>query len=300
MSSHKHDHAHDQTTSNIKLAFLINLAFSVIELVGGILTNSIAIMSDALHDFGDSVSLGLSWLFQKKAKKGATAKFSYGFRRLSVISATVNSLVLAVGSTIILTESVKRLFSPSDVDAHGMLILAIIGIAANGFAFFRTKGGKNINQKTVSLHLLEDVMGWLAVLVASIVMIFFDLPILDPLLSIGISVFIIINIIKNIRRIVNITLEGTPDGLDISGVKKALNGIKGVNSLHDLHIWSLDGEAHILTVHLVVPKCDTVNYQKIHTEARKVLKEFGIIHSTIEIDQTDTKDPDEVCVLGEK
>jgi cobalt-zinc-cadmium efflux system protein len=281
MSHHRHHH--HETTKNIKLAFFINFAFCIIELIGGIFTNSIAIMSDALHDLGDSISLGLSWMFQKKSAKGATAKYSYGFKRLSVISATINSIVLAVGSTIVLIESVKRIFSPAEVHAEGMLILAIIGIAANGFAFLRTRGGKNINQKSVSLHLLEDVMGWVAVLIVSVIMMFVDLPILDPLLSIGISIFIIINIIRNIKYIANIVMQGVPEGVNIEKLERALKKIDGVENVHDIHVWTLDGESHILAAHLKTASAK--NHLEIRSQARKILENFDIIHSTLEIDQ---------------
>ncbi len=292
-------HHHDHTTENIKLAFFVNLGFCLIELVGGILTNSVAIISDALHDFGDSVSLGLAWIFQRLSERGPTAKYSYGMKRLSVISSMINSLILAVGSTVIIIESIKRLFQPATVNAKGMLILAMIGIIANGFAFLRLKNGKNVNQKAVSLHMLEDVLGWVAVLVVSIVMLFIDLPILDPLLSIGVAVFVAVNIIGNLKQILNITLQGTPSEIDLQIVEKELRELKGVTDLHDLHLWSLDGENHILTVHLVLaPQKTPVRFSQIRQQARDKLAALSINHTTIEIDCEENNCGTQKCVFN--
>jgi len=195
MSESHHNH-HHHTTENIKVAFFLNLSFTVIELVGGLLTNSMAILSDALHDLGDSVSLGLAWYFQRIAQKKSDLSYSYGYKRFSLLGAFINSLILSVGSIFILVEAIPRLFDPKQPDASGMIILAIIGVIVNGFAVLRLKKGKSINEKVVSLHLLEDVLGWLAVLIGSIVMYFFNLPVIDSLLSIGIAIFILLNVLE--------------------------------------------------------------------------------------------------------
>ena len=189
---HHHGHHHQHDTKNISTAFFLNLAFTIIEIIGGLMTNSVAIMSDALHDLGDSLSLGLAWYFQKVAKKGRDKTFSYGYKRFSVLGAMINAIVLVVGSVFILQETIPRLWQPETPNVQGMFWLAILGIVVNGAAVLKLQKGTSLNEKVISLHLLEDVLGWAAVLVGSVLMYFFDLPIIDPLLSIGIAIFILL------------------------------------------------------------------------------------------------------------
>ena len=198
--AHHHNHGHHHATGNIKVAFFLNLSFTIIELIGGFYTNSLAIMSDAVHDLGDSLSLGLSWYFQKVSNKKATTNFSYGFARFSLLGAIINSVVLTVGSIFIISEAIPRIISPEVSDAVGMMWFAILGIIVNGVAVLRLKRGTSINERVVALHLLEDVLGWVAVLIASIVMQFWDLPILDPILSLLIAAYVLFNVFKNIKE----------------------------------------------------------------------------------------------------
>ena len=195
--SNTHNHSHNHSEGNIKIAFFLNLGFTIVEIIGGLYTNSLAILSDALHDLGDSLSLGLSWYFQRLSKKGSTKKFSYGYKRFSLLGAIINSIVLVVGSIFILSKAIPELFNPEETNAQGMLYLAILGVVVNGAAVFKLRKGKSLNEKVVSLHLLEDVLGWVAVLIGSIVMIYFDLPFVDPLLSILISIFVLYNVYRN-------------------------------------------------------------------------------------------------------
>jgi len=176
---HEHDHSHG-SGKNLAWAFLLNISFCVIELIGGLLTNSIAILSDALHDFGDSISLGLAWYFQKISKRKPDSRYTYGYKRFSTLSALVNCLVLLTGSGFILYESIKRILNPIESNAQGMFVLAVVGVLVNGAAVVRLKKGDSLNEKVVSLHLLEDVLGWVAVLIGSIVMMFVDVPVWIP------------------------------------------------------------------------------------------------------------------------
>jgi len=285
---HHHTHAHDPSgtgTKNIALAFYLNLIFCVIELVGGVFTNSVAILSDALHDLGDSVSLGMAWYFQKISKKKPDGKYTYGYMRFSILSALLNSLILLTGSGIVLYESFIRLFNPVHSDAKGMLLLAIIGVIVNGFAALRLRKGGSLNERVVSLHLLEDVLGWVAVLIASIVMIFTNLSVLDPILSIGISGFILYNVYHNLRKAFRVILQGKPDEVNESDLRESLLNLKPVQSVHDLHIWTMDSEYLVLTVHLVLPDLTTENErQALRAAAHELLKTKGIQHATIEME----------------
>jgi cobalt-zinc-cadmium efflux system protein len=288
MAHHHHEHHHERATKNIALAFFLNLSFCIIELIGGLFTNSIAILSDALHDLGDSVALGLAWIFQKIAGRKPTAQYTYGYRRFSLLSATINSIILLTGSIFVLYESVRRVLSPAEPNARGMLLLAILGVIINGAVIFRLKKGNSVNERVVSLHLIEDVLGWVAVLIVSIVMLFFDVPVLDPLLSVGISIYILYNVYRNLKTIFRVVLQGTPTNVDEKEIAGKLKNLPGVTDIHDLHIWTMDSEYNVLTVHLIIDEPQGIaRQQQIRSETHLLLKGMGIQHSTIEIEYAD-------------
>lgn len=283
---HHHHHLHD--TGNIKVAFFLNLGFTIIEIIGGFWTNSLAILSDALHDLGDSLSLGISWYFQKIASKGRDDTFSYGYRRFSILGAIINSIVLIVGSIFILIEAIPQLLDPSETNARGMMYLAILGIIVNGAAVMRLKKGKSLNEKVISLHLLEDVLGWFAVLIGSIIMIFYDVPVIDPFLSILISLYILFNVYKNLKHSLTIVLQGAPKGIDADELHKILTSVKVIEDVHDCHIWSLDGQYNVLTIHLVLDNnYDLERQAEIKKEIKSLLrKSASIEHITIEFESS--------------
>lgn len=304
MHTHHHDHnshpGHDHhghaDVKNIKAAFFLNLSFTVIEFIGGFLTNSVAILSDAVHDLGDSFSLGLSWYFQKVAKKPRTKEYTYGYKRFSLLGAVINSVVLLVGSVLILMHAVPRLFNPQQPDVKGMLLLAVLGVIINGMAVLRLRKGKSINERVVSLHLLEDVLGWIAVLVGAGIMYFVDAPFIDPLLSIAISIFILYNVYRNIRQSLRIILQGSPTELDMEEVKRSLQEIDEVQGVHDLHAWSVDGEYNVMTVHIVLHNAIPMDEQhKLKVIIRDQLLTRGVQHCTIEFEVADEECGMESC-----
>ncbi|MCL2166583.1 MAG: cation diffusion facilitator family transporter [Clostridiales bacterium] len=291
-SHHHHTHSHG-SDGNIGVAFFLNLSFSIIELIGGFLTNSIAIMSDAVHDFGDSLSLALAWYFQKKSKKGSTDQYTYGYKRFALLGAICTSIMLVVGSIYILSEAIPRIFSPQETHAGGMLVLAIFGILINGLAVWRTHKASSFNERTVSLHLLEDVLGWAAVLIGSVIMYFTNLTIIDPILSIAIAIFVLVNVVKNIKQILPILLQGTPIDVEREHIIRELEDIADIESIHDLHIWSLDEEYNVLTVHITLKSVMTMKELiEMKNRIRAVLKEENVHHATIEFEM-----PDEPCVF---
>lgn len=282
-----HNHSHHSTTKNIKRAFFLNIGFTIIELIGGLLTNSLAIMSDALHDLGDSLTLGLSWYFQKLSGKGATPTFSYGYRRFSLLGAIINALVLVIGSIFIIKEAIPRIITPEQADAQGMMWIAILGVIVNGAAVLNLKKGKTINEQVVMLHLLEDVLGWVAVLIASIIMQFWDVPILDPILSILIAGFVLFNVYRNMSESLRILLQGTPKEIDVSLIEKELLLFSEIESVHDCHLWSMDGEYNILTVHITLYDVETkvVTTHNLKKRIRKMLHDqFHLEHVTLEFE----------------
>lgn len=287
---HSHHHQSPASTKNIKVAFFLNLTFSIVELVGGLWTNSVAILSDALHDFGDSLSLGVSWYFQHISKKERDKEFSYGYARFSVLGAIINSIVLIVGSILILTQSIPRLFDPQNPDGEGMIYLAIGGIIFNGLAAWKLHTGASLNERAVYLHLLEDILGWVATLIAAILIKFQDWPIIDPILAVGIALFILFNVYRNLKKAAKIILQATPDNVDVEKIHQTLKSVSGVSDFHDCHIWSLDGQFQVLSVHLTVDeKEDVMSLSSIKTEVKNKLRDLNIDHATIEFE---TKEED--------
>lgn len=285
--NHNHNHQHGDV-KNIQTAFFLNLFFTLVEIAGGFFTNSIAIISDAIHDLGDCLSLGLAWYFQKVAKKGSDTSYSYGYKRFSLLGAVINSIVLVTGSVLILTVAIPRIIHPVAANTNGMFLLAILGVLVNGAAVFRLKKGNSINERVVTLHLLEDVLGWLAILIGSIVMHFFDIPVLDPIMSIGIACFVLFNVFKNIRQSLRIILQGIPVEVDITVISEDLQRFDGVENVHDLHVWSVDGNYNVLTVHVVLNNSLSMEkLAELKAKIRNSLQEKGIQHATIEFETTD-------------
>jgi cobalt-zinc-cadmium efflux system protein len=281
-------HSHNHQDENLKVAFFLNFGFTIIELIGGYLTNSISIIADSLHDLGDSISLAISWRFEKLAHKEGDNKYSYGYRRFSLLSALISALVLIVGMIFIGIEAVERVMHPEPVNAQGMLILSFLGIAANGFAAYRAGKGKNLNSQIIYWHLLEDALGWGAVMIVSIVLFFRDIYILDPLLSIVVSVFILFNVIKNLIKTINLFLQGVPDSIQIDKIEAQVRTDANVTGVHHTHIWSMDGEHHVLTTHIVLnERSKKEDIRRIKNLVRDISDEFNISHSTIEFEYVD-------------
>jgi cobalt-zinc-cadmium efflux system protein len=282
-----------QSTDNIKIAFLLNFFFTIIEVVGGLWTNSVAILADALHDLGDTVALGLSWYFAKISQKKRDNQFSYGYKRFSLLGALISSLILVVGSTLILVEVIPRLINPANVKVEGMMLLAILGVITNGAAALRLQQGQTQNERIVMLHLLEDVLGWVAVLITSLVMLVVKLPVLDPILSMLITSYILWNVVKNLRETVNVFLQAIPSTLNKQQLEAALMEQLPIYSIHDWHLWSMDGEYHVVSCHVVVaPHLSVAEIITIKKQVRKILNQYNIQHLTIEIEYEH-----EVCEL---
>lgn len=276
-----HDHSHN--TDNIQLAFFLNFGFAIMEIAGGVWTNSMAILSDALHDFGDTFSLGLAWWLERYSRKGRDSIYSYGYRRFSLLAAFVNVIVLLGGSLFVLSEALPRLVHPKPTHAQGMVVFASIGILINGFAMLRLRHSHAMNARVVALHMMEDMLGWIAVLLISVALLFTDLFILDPLLSIIITAFILINVFRNLRKTAALFLQASPENLPVSNIEDQLLKINKVDSVHHTHAWSLDGEHHVLTTHVVV--CDGATQseiQKIKDQVRELGRKHHFVHITVE------------------
>lgn len=288
---HNHSHHQSHQSSRIAWAFSLNVSFTIIEFIGGWLTNSTAIMADAVHDLGDSLSIGLAWLLSKLSEKDATADYSYGYRRFSMLGALLNGVVLIGGSVWILTEAIPKLFDPEMPNAEGMLGLAILGVVVNGYAAFKLSAGTTLNEKVLNWHLIEDVLGWVAVLVVAIVLIFVDCPILDPILSIAFTIFILINVFRNLGVTMKLFLQASPSAESYQAIRSLLLSFDEISEIHHFHLWSLDGEHHVMTVHLVLHAFITPEEQlTLKNNIGASLETYNLKHTTIEFEF-----PSETC-----
>jgi len=280
-----HHHNEKQSTRQIRVAFFLNLGFTILEIVGGLWTNSLAILSDALHDLGDSFSLGLAWFLEKYSDRKPDSTFSYGYRRFSLLAALINTLVLIIGSIFIMSRAIPRLIEPEHSNAQGMVLFAVGGIVINGLAVLRLRRGTSLNVRVVMLHLLEDVLGWMAVLIVGVVLLFKDIHILDPILSILVTLYVLFNVIRNLRKTLTLFLQGVPENISIIRLEDELKGLHGVKSVHHTHVWSLDGERHVLTTHLVVEASLTrENILSIKRKIKVKTRKMNISHTTVEIE----------------
>ena len=269
-----------RTEKNILIAFILNFAFSIFEMVGGVFTGSVAIVSDAIHDLGDAASIGLAFFLEKKSKRAPDKNYTYGYSRYSILGSVFTTVILLVGSVAVVCGAVLRIINPGRINYHGMIVFAIVGVCVNLGAVLLTRKGGSLNQKAVNLHMLEDVLGWVVVLIGAVVMNFTDLTLLDPLLSIGVAIFIFINAVKNMKEALDIFLEKTPRGISVDKIKAHLLEIEGVLDVHHIHVWSLDGYHNCATMH-VVAKGDV---RCIKDMVKEELKEHGIGHATLEME----------------
>ena len=282
-----------KTEKNIFIAFLLNIAFSIIEFFGGFFTGSIAIISDAVHDLGDAFSIGVSLFLEKKSKKGPDEKHTYGYIRYSVLGSTITTVILLVGSILVIYNSILRIINPVEINYDGMIIFAIVGVIINFAAAYFTREGDSLNQKSVNLHMLEDVLGWVVVLIGAILMRIFDITYIDPILSICVAIFILVNAYKNFKSILDVFLEKTPNNIDISELKEHLNEIDEVIDVHHIHVWSMDGFTHFATMHVTAKE----NSKEVKDKIRDELKEHGIGHVTIELESENENCCSKNCVI---
>ena len=282
-----------KTEKSILISVLLNLAFSVFEFAGGIFTGSVAIISDALHDLGDAAAIGISYYFEKKSKNPPDETYTYGYTRFSLLGGAITTIILISGSLLVIYNAVLRLINPTEINHNGMIIFAIAGVIINSVAAFFTRKGDSLNQKAVNLHMLEDVLGWVVVLLGAIIIKFTHLNIIDPIMSMGVAIFIFVNAIKTLTDIILVFLEKTPDNIDTEGVIKAVADIENVLNVHHVHIRSIDGYNNCATMHVVTNE----NPEIIKKKIRSTLLESGISHVTIELEQENEPCSDSNCTV---
>lgn len=284
---HHHGHHHEHgATNRMGWAFFINLGFAVVEFIGGIWTNSLAITSDAIHDLGDALAIGIAWGLEHKSKRTHDKDYSYGYRRFSVMAALITGMILFAGSCLIVAKAVPRLFQPEPLHVSGMIGFAVLGVCVNGFAAFRLSKGASLSERMILLHLLEDVLGWVVILIGSLVMWISPMPILDPIMALMVAIWVLWHAFQNLKETMKVFLQATPSGLELLKIEKTLKEFIQVEDIHHTHLWSMDGLHHILTTHVIVPtgsSLSEIHQLKIEIKA-KLFELFHIQEATIEIE----------------
>ncbi|MCE7056510.1 cation diffusion facilitator family transporter [Algoriphagus sp. AGSA1] len=274
--------------NNIRTAFFLNLAFTVLEVTGGLISGSIAILADSLHDFADSLSLGAGWYFEKKSRKGSTDKYSYGYARFSLLGAMINALTLLLGSIYIVYASVERIINPQNPDAYWMLGISFLGIALNGIGVWKLKSGKSMNKQVMMIHLLEDALGWVAVLVGSIVMLLFDVPILDPILAIVINLTVLVFAMHKLVQALKILLQKVPKNINLPELRQKILCLDKVKDVEHLHIWSLTEEKAVVTAHVIVSDIRLLSDSSaIKEQIHAILSDIDTEHINIDLKSSD-------------
>ena len=282
--------------TSILIAFLLNFFFAIFELIGGFFSKSVAIMSDALHDAGDALSIGISYFLEKKSERKANDIYTYGYRRYSVLGALITTIILICGSIVVIISSIKRLINPVRVNYNGMLILAIVGFAINFLAAYVTRDGDNVNKKAVNLHMMEDVLGWLVVLVGSIVIRLTKFYVIDSLMSLGVAIFLLIQAFRNLKEAIDLFLEKVPRGYDVKEITSLVKSVSNVLEVHHVHLWSMDGESVYATMHVV---SDAKHFKKVKQEVKKLMAENNISHVTIELEDKSDECEEKNCDIKE-
>ena len=280
-----------KSQKRILTAFVLNLIFAVFEFIGGALTGSVAIISDSVHDFGDSVSIGISYFLEEKSKKEPDDKYTFGYGRYSVLGSLIMTVILIVGSIFVIIHACDRIIHPAEIDYNGMLLFAAFGMGVNFIAAVATRGDGSLNQQAVNLHMFEDVLGWGVVLLGAILMKFTDITYIDPIMSIGVAIFLLVHAFKHFKEICDIFFEKTPDGIDIAELKHHLKEIDGVLDVHHFHLRTLDGVNHIATLHIVTSSDPAA----IKKAVKEELLEHGISHTTVEIETPEEECEDLIC-----
>jgi len=299
--SHSHHHHHHDAFGNIRTAFFLNLAFVLIEIVGGLWTNSIAILSDAIHDLGDCLSIGCAMLLEKFSRKAPDDEYTYGYRRYSLVSALLTSLILVAGSVVVVYSSIMRMLNPEEVRSSVMILIALAGVGINGAAVIKTMHGHNLNERSISLHMLEDVMGWVVVLIGSIVIRFTGFVLLDPILSIVVAIYLLYHAVRNILDVFSVLLERVPHGFSMEAYRESLATIPGVIGCHHIHVWTMDGEHLLSTLHVEVADVgDALSLAQLKRDVQQVSVSMGISHMTVQVDTPCDACQEHACLMHEE
>ena len=276
-------HHHKKASKNLAFVFFVNLIFNIIVIIGGLATNSMAILADCIHDMSDTISMAVAWILEHISQKDSSDNFSYGYQRFSILGAVITSIFVIVIAFFILQEAIPRLFSPQEVDAGGMLLVGIVGLIFKSVSVWKLHGGETFNEKAILYHLLGDIFEWIAILILSIILIFWsDVTYLDPFISIGIAVWLIFNLGRTLYKSILVLLQKTPDNFDVGEFKQSILAIDGIKKIDDFHIWSLDGIDSVMTLKIEIDNWD--NPERIKEEIYSISNKYHVIDITIELE----------------
>ena len=265
------------------LAFVLNFSFAIIEFIFGGLFGSSAILADAVHDLGDALAIGISAFLESISNREEDSHYTLGYKRFSLLGAILTAVILITGSSLVILENISKLIEPQPVDHQGMLWLGVIAIAINLTASLIVRKGQTKNESILSLHFLEDTLGWLAVIVVAIILRYTDWYFLDPLLSLLISAFILSKALPRFWSTLKIFLDAVPEGVDIQQVKSDLEQLDHVTSINQLNLWTMDGLEKNAIIHVCL---EHVKHMEVCKEAiRTLLKDCGFQNVTIEVDE---------------
>lgn len=268
--------------TSIWLAFFLNLSFSVVEFIFGVIFNSSAVLADAVHDLGDALAIGVSACLETISNRQEDKRYTLGYKRFSLLGAMLTAVILMIGSVLVILENVTKIVHPQPVNEKGILWLGIIAVAINVLASLVVRQGKTKNESILSLHFLEDTLGWLAVILMAIILRYTDWYILDPLLSLVISIFILSKAIPRFWSALKIFLDAVPEGVETSDLEKDLEALPNVKSINQLSIWSMDGLENNAIVHICIENWEQMMETK--EVVRQCLEERGVQNITIEVD----------------
>ena len=273
-----------KSSKNMTIAFLLNFSFAIIEFIFGLLFHSSAVLADAVHDTGDALAIGLSTLFEKVSTKKEDREYTLGYKRYSLLGALLTSVILLVGSTLVIVENVPKLFAPEKVNYDGMLVLGIVAIVVNTAASRVVSHGHSHNESILSLHFLEDILGWLAVILVSLILRFTDWYFLDPLLSLVIAGFILSQALPKFWENIQIFLDHVPSDVDLSQLYQEIAALENVRAITQLNVWTTDGIDKYAMIHICLK--ESKKSQETRQAIHQLVKSFGIVRATIECDES--------------
>ena len=271
-----------KTKHAVWLAFFLNLSYAIVEFIAGGVFGSSAVLADSVHDMGDAIAIGVSAFLETISNREEDSHYTLGYKRFSLLGAMVTAVILMTGSVLVILGNITKLFHPQAVNDEGILWLGIIAVSINVLASLVVRKGKTKNESILSLHFLEDTLGWVAVILMAIVLRFTDWYILDPLLSLVISIFILSKAIPRFWSTLKIFLDAVPEGVDIKQVKSDLEQLDHVASLNQLNLWTMDGLEKNAIVHVCLKEIEQMELCK--ESIRSKLKDCGFQNITIEID----------------
>ena len=282
-----------KSSRNMTIAFLLNFSFAIIEFIFGLLFHSSAVLADAIHDTGDALAIGLSTLFEKISTKKEDREYTLGYKRYSLLGALLTSVILLVGSTLVIVENVPKLFVPEKVNYDGMLILGIVAIIVNTAASRVVSHGHSHNESILSLHFLEDILGWLAVVGVSIILRFTDWYFLDPLLSLIIAGFILSKALPKFWENIQIFLDHVPSDVDLSQLYQEIAALENVRTITQLNVWTTDGLEKYAMLHICLENPNLLAETQV--VLRQKLLAYGIAKVTIQTDES-LQEHQEYCI----